>query len=251
MGNGLPLPDDLTAWIALFMTVVARLSFVIFLMPGVGEQVIPARVRGIILIGIALAMTTSGFVPVPQSTALPDLFGLVVTETFIGFALGVMLRLTIWMMTIAGSIIAQSIGLSQFLAPALEHEAQTLTANLLSMAGAAVLLSANFHVEVIVSLLRLYSDIPLGALTLLSGPVLAQSCFSAFGFALLLAWPFVAINLLYNICLGFINKALPSLMVAFVGAPFMVGAGTMLLALSIAGLLIAWKDRALQIVGWM
>jgi len=61
----------------------------------------------------------------------------------------------------------------------------------------------------------------------------------------------VAINLLYNICLGFINKALPSLMVAFVGAPFMVGAGTMLLALSIAGLLIAWKDRALQVVGWM
>ena len=204
-----------------------------------------------LLIGIALAMTTSGFVPVPPSTALPDLFGLLVTETFIGFALGTMLRMTIWMMTIAGSLIAQSIGLSQFLAPALEHEAQTLTANLLSMAGAAVLLSANFHVEVVVSLLRLYTDVPLGALTLISGPMLMQSFYSAFGFALLLAWPFVAINLMYNICLGFINKALPALMVSFVGAPFMVGAGTMLLALSIAGLLVAWKDRALQLVSWM
>jgi len=40
-------------------------------------------------------------------------------------------------------------------------------------------------------------------------------------------------------------------MVAFVGAPFMVGAGTMMLALSVAGLLIAWKDRAMQVVGWM
>jgi flagellar biosynthetic protein FliR len=133
----------------------------------------------------------------------------------------------------------------------LEHEAQTLTANLLAMAGAAVLLSANFHVEVVVSLMRLYTDIPLGALTLLSGPMLAQSLYSAFGFALLLAWPFVVVNVLYNVSLGFINKALPSLMVAFVGAPFMVGAGTMMLALSIAGLLIAWKDRAMQIVGWM
>ncbi|MBA4339214.1 MAG: type III secretion protein [Hyphomonas sp.] len=236
---------------ALFMTVVARLSFIIFFLPGIGEQVIPTRARAFLLIGVALAITTSGFITAPVSTDLTSLFGLLVTEIFIGFALGVMLRATIWMMTIAGSVIAQSIGLSQFLAPALEHEAQTLTSNLLAMAGAAVLLSANFHVEVIVSLMRLYTDIPLGALTLLSGPMLAQSLYSAFGFALLLAWPFVVVNLLYNVSLGFINKALPSLMVAFVGAPFMVGAGTMMLALSIAGLLIAWKDRAMQVVGWM
>jgi flagellar biosynthetic protein FliR len=251
MDLGLPVPEELTAWIALFMTVLARLSFIIFFLPGIGEQVIPVRTRAFLLIGIALAMATSGQFPVPQATGLTSLFGLILTEVFIGFALGVMLRATIWMLTIAGSVIAQSIGLSQFLAPALEHEAQTLTANLLSMAGAAILLSANFHVEVIVSLMRLYTDIPLGALTLLSGPMMAQSFFSAFSFALLLAWPFVAINLLYNICLGFINKALPSLMVAFVGAPFLVGAGTMLLAVSAAGLLIAWKDRALQVVGWM
>ncbi|WP_291043436.1 flagellar biosynthetic protein FliR [Hyphomonas sp.] len=251
MDLGLPLSDDLTAWIALFMTVVARLSFIIFFLPGIGEQVIPTRARAFLLIGVALAITTSGFITAPVSTDLTSLFGLLVTEIFIGFALGVMLRATIWMMTIAGSVIAQSIGLSQFLAPALEHEAQTLTSNLLAMAGAAVLLSANFHVEVIVSLMRLYTDIPLGALTLLSGPMLAQSLYSAFGFALLLAWPFVVVNLLYNVSLGFINKALPSLMVAFVGAPFMVGAGTMMLALSIAGLLIAWKDRAMQVVGWM
>ncbi len=251
MGAGLPLPEELTAWIALFMTVLARLSFIIFFLPGIGEQVVPARARAFLLIGISLAMATSGQFPAPRTTEFVSLFGLLLTEVFIGFALGVMLRATIWMLTIAGSVIAQSIGLSQFLAPALEHEAQTLTANLLSMAGAAILLSANFHVEVIVSLMRLYNDIPLGALTLLSGPMMAQSFFSAFSFALLLAWPFVAINLLYNICLGFINKALPSLMVAFVGAPFLVGAGTMLLAVSAAGLLIAWKDRALQVVGWM
>ena len=251
MGAGLPLPEELTAWIALFMTIIARLSFIIFFMPGIGEQLIPARTRAFVLIGTALAMTGSGMFPAPVTTSIPGLAGLILTEVFIGFALGTMLRLTVWMLTIAGSVIAQSIGLAQFLAPALEHEAQTLTANLLSMAGAAVLLSANFHVEVIAALMRLYTDIPLGALTLISGPMLMQSFFSAFSFALLLAWPFVAVNLLYNICLGFINKALPSLMVAFVGAPFMVGAGTMLLAISMAGLLIAWKDRAMQIVGWM
>ena len=43
MDLGIPLPDDLTAWIALFMMVAARLSFVIFFLPGIGEQVIPTR----------------------------------------------------------------------------------------------------------------------------------------------------------------------------------------------------------------
>lgn len=246
-----PFAIELTPWIALFMTVVARLSFIIFFLPGIGEQVVPVRVRAMLLVAVALALASSGFLAAPQTTDIGALFTLLLSEILIGFSLGVMLRLSIWMLTIAGTVIAQSIGLAQFLGIALEHEAQTLTANLLSMAGAAILLSANFHVEAIAALARLYTDIPLGAVSMINGPMLAQSFFSAMSFALLLAWPFVAFNLLYNICLGFINKALPSLMVAFVGAPFMVGAGAALLALSIAGLLIAWKDRVLQVAGWL
>jgi flagellar biosynthetic protein FliR len=160
------------------------------------------------------------------------------------------LRVTIWTLNIAGTVISQSIGLSQLLGIALEHEQQTLTANLLSMAGAALLLSANFHIKAMASLLRLYTDIPIGAMEAMNTDMLVQAFLSAFGFAIMLAWPFVAVNLLYNICLGFINKALPSLMVAFVGAPLMIGAGTILLAISIMGLLVVWEGRIPDIVVW-
>ena len=168
-----------------------------------------------------------------------------------GFCLGVTLRVTIWMLSIAGTIISQSIGLSQLLGVAMEHEAQTMTANLLSLAGAAVLLSADFHISVVAALLRLYGEIPVGALWSLDLRMLAEQCFSAVGFAVLLAWPFVAVNLLYNICLGFINKALPQLMVAFVGAPLLIGGGMVFLALSVIGLLVVWKERVIDVVGWM
>ena len=40
-------------------------------------------------------------------------------------------------------------------------------------------------------------------------------------------------------------------MVAFVGAPLMIGGGTILFALSVVGLLVVWKDRVLQVVGWL
>ena len=246
-----PYLGQATPWMVLFMTVIARLSFVVFMMPGIGDQLISARTRLFVLLGMSAAIASTGVVPAPSAPQIGELVLLLGSEVVIGFGLGALLRLSVWMLTIAGSVIAQSIGLAQFLGVALEHEAQTVTSNMLSLAGTTILLTANYHVAVVDGLMRLYTEIPLGELAQVSWPMIFDSFFTAMGFALMLAWPFVAANLLYNICLGFINKALPSLMVAFVGAPFMVGAGVMLLAISIAGMLIVWKDRALQVIGWL
>lgn len=251
MDELLPLTGDLTSWVALFMVIVARLSLIVFLLPGIGDQVVPARVRLAVLITLAAALTANGIAEAPSFTPLSGYFGLLLSEVAIGFMLGASLRLAIWMLTIAGSVIAQSIGLAQFLGIALEHEAQTLTANILSLAGAAILLTANFHVNVVAGLAGLYSQVPPGGLGLLDWDMMAQNFFAALNFAFLLAWPFVVVNLLYYICLGFINKALPQLMVAFVGAPFLVGAGVALLALAVGALMLVWKARALDVIGWL
>jgi flagellar biosynthesis protein FliR len=245
------LAGQLAPLLAMFLLVVARLSFVIFFMPGIGEQVVPVQLRLMILLAIAMAMASTGVVAVPSLESLTGYGGLLLSELTIGFCLGAILRVSVWMLSIAGTIISQSIGLSQLLGVALEREAQSLTGSMLSMAGTAILLTADFHLNAIASLMRLYTDIPVGALSALDWDLLIERSFSAVGFAVLLAWPFVAVNLLYNICLGFINKALPQLMVAFVGAPLMIGGGTILLALSVVGLLVVWKDRVIQIVGWM
>jgi len=250
MLGGVPVPDALSAWIALVMVIVARLSFIIFFMPGIGEQTVPLQMRVMILLALSAMFSISGFITPPPTDSFASYAGVLATEVAIGFSLGVVLRATIWMLSIAGTVISQSIGLSQLLGIALEHEQQTMTANLLSMAGAALLLSADFHIKAIASLLRLYTDVPIGALEAMNQDMLIQALLSAFGLAIMLAWPFVAVNLLYNICLGFINKALPSLMVAFVGAPLMIGAGIILLALSIMGMLVVWEGRIPDIVVW-
>ena len=245
------LAGQLAPLLAMFLLVVARLSFVIFFMPGIGEQVVPVQLRLMILLAIAMAMASTGVVAVPSLESLSGYGAILLSELTIGFCLGAILRVSVWMLSIAGTIISQSIGLSQLLGIALEREAQSLTGSMLSMAGTAILLTADFHLNAIASLMRLYGEIPVGALSALDWDLLIQRSFSAVGFAVLLAWPFVAVNLLYNICLGFINKALPQLMVAFVGAPLMIGGGTILLALSAIGLLVVWKDRVIQIVGWI
>lgn len=246
-----PLLTELEPWVATFMALVARLSLVVFFLPGIGEQTVPVRVRLAMLIATAAVLTANGVIAPPSLRPFAGYLGLLVTELVIGFFLGATVRLSIWMLSTAGSVVAQSIGLAQFLGVALETEAQTLTSNLLAMAGAAILLTANFHVHVISGLIRLYQDVPVGALAQVNLEFLIQGFYEAFSYGLLLAWPFVVIHLLYNIALGFINKALPQLMVAFVGAPFLVGAGTFFLALSVTAMLLVWKDRALQVIGWM
>ena len=251
MAYDLPLAAELTAWIALMMLIMARLSFVIFLMPGIGEQTVTVRVRIAVLLGFATALAASGIVQLPLAATPSAFAGILIVESLIGVFLGVLLRLAIWMLSIAGTVIAQVIGLAQMLGIALEGQAQTLTANLLSMAGAALLLSMDYHVSALVRFTELYAEIPVGDISGIDLMFVVQSGYKAFAFAVLMAWPFVAVNLLYNICLGFINKALPSLMVAFVGAPFMIGAGMLLLALSISTILMVWADRIPSIIGWL
>lgn len=251
MTDFMPYADGLDSWVALYMVIIARLSFVVFFLPGIGEQAVPVRVRLLVLLALATAFSTTGVVAAPSLSPISGYAALLLGEIGIGFFLGVTLRFSIWILSIAGSVIAQAIGLSQLLGIAVETEAQTLTANLLSMAGVAILLSANFHIGAVAALFDLYAELPAGSLGSMNQAIMIDRCFDAFGFALLLAWPFIALNLLYNVCLGFINKALPQLMVAFVGAPFMVGGGVLFLALSVAGILAVWKDRVFQIVGWL
>lgn len=233
------------------MMTIARLSLVVFLMPGLGEQTIPVRVRLLVLLGLSLAFSGTGAVSAPPINPFPVFLGAMLSEFFIGLILGVSLRTVIWVLTIVGSIVAQTIGLAQFLGVAMQFEAQTITANILSMAGATILLSAGYHFTVIGAFASLYEVVPVGAFAALDPMFVVDGIFSGFRFAVTLAWPFVAVSLVYNICLGFINKALPQLMVAFVGAPLMVGAGLALFAISISGMLLVWRSRLPQMIGWI
>ena len=58
----------------------------------------------------------------------------------------------------------------------------------------------------------------------------------------MLAAPFVTTSLLYNLTLGVINRAMPQLMVAFVGAPVITLGGMVLLLWCAPTMLAVWAD---------
>ena len=56
----------------------------------------------------------------------------------------------------------------------------------------------------------------------------------------MLAAPFVAIGLLYNLALGIVNRALPGLMLSFIGAPLLAGGALLLAAVALPFLMQHW-----------
>lgn len=251
MPQDAPFYQELANLVPVFMIILTRLSPIVFFLPGIGEEVIPVRVRLMLLLALSASVAGVGLVEAPQTSSAAGFAGVLISEALVGICLGVSLRLVSWVLSAAGAVIAQSIGLAQFLGVALQSEAQTITANFLTMAGAAVLVTADFHIAVLKALFKLYEDLPAGQVPLLDETFFIQNIFAGFTLAITLAWPLVAMGLIYNICLGFINRAMPQLMVAFVGAPFMVGAGLVLLTVSIGSMLFVWMQNVPNLIGWM
>ncbi len=220
--------------------VFLRVATVVSMLPGFGEQSVPARIK----LGLALAfvMVIAPAVPVPvQGPSFDTLTWLVLTEIVAGLLLGLGIRLFILALQTAGSIAAQSTSLSQILGGAVADPLPALGYTLI-VAAIALSMMAGLHVKAASLMILSYDMIPIGQLP--SGSVVAEwgvfQIRRAFELAFTLAAPFVIVSVLYNLALGAINKAMPQLMVAFVGAPVITFAGMFLLFLGAPVILTAW-----------
>jgi len=237
---------DLTqAALAAFILVFARVSGVMLLLPGFGERTIPARVRLGATIAFALVVWPL-IAPELRSVdpARPFLLMLIV-EVSIGLMLGVAIRLMVLALQLAGSFAAQSTSLAQIAGAGIAPEPMPAIGNLLMLAGITLAVAAGLHVKVAVAIARSYEILPMGL------PVPASDVArwgtarvaQAFGLGFSLAAPFVIAAFAYNLALGAINRAMPALMVAFIGAPAITGGALLLLLLAAPVILHFWGQR--------
>lgn len=223
---------------AVFLRVAALAS----LLPAFGAQTVPARVK----LGIAFAFTmiiAPAVEPPAQSVGIDAIMWLSLTEIAAGLLLGIGLRLFVLALQTAGSIAAQSTSLAQILGGAVAEPVPAM-GQILVMAGLALAVMSGLHVKVAEMIILSYQTLPMG--TLPQGTDVSEwgvdQIRRAFSLAFTLAAPFVILSVLYNIAIGVINKAMPQLMVAFVGAPVITAGGLILLCLASPLLLTTWID---------
>ncbi|KIC46297.1 flagellar biosynthesis protein FliR [Ruegeria sp. ANG-S4] len=230
--------DNLWHVFAVFL----RVSALVSLLPAFGERSIPVRMK----LGIAVAFTliVSPAIPeFPAGSGLLDLTVLVWTEVLIGLALGIGLRLFVLAIQTAGSIAAQATSLSQILGGAAIEPVPAM-GFFLTLASLTLAVLLGLHVRAAQFMIQSYTLFPVN--TPLSAPDLSQwgvaQVSRSFGLAFALATPFVIASLVYNLALGVINRAMPQLMVAFVGAPAITFAGLFLLFAGAPLIQGVWSD---------
>ena len=224
-----------------FFSILVRISMILMLLPGIGDRVIPNSVK--VAATIAITFFVYGIAAEPTffvDRSISFIAGQFVLEGATGLALGLMLRLVIFILSITGALIAQSISLSQYLGVTTNTDAQTIVSNILTMTGTVILLSADYHVEVVTQIARSYDVLNILKDGLPEIDLWIGKFFLAMEIAIALAWPFVVMSFLYYICLGFVNKALPQLLVSFVGVPFVLGMGLLMLAIMMSSLFDGW-----------
>lgn len=223
--------------------VFTRISALAFFLPGLSERVVSARIR----LGVAMAVTLILLPLIGEShgvaiDTLSDFFLLVMAEAVTGALLGFSIRIIIYMLQIAGAIASQSLSLSQIFGATITSQGESPIASLLVMTGTVLALGAGLHIEAIKVLHTSYALIPIGVLpgSDATGEWASGRAGYAFAGALSLALPFVILGFVYNLALGAANRAMPQLMVSFVGVPAITLAGLALLAITAPILLAAW-----------
>ncbi|MEM0930115.1 MAG: flagellar biosynthetic protein FliR [Pseudomonadota bacterium] len=240
-----PLVGLANNWIPAAGALLARMSLLILMMPGFGGVAIPTRIRlilALLLVLLILPLTD----PIEAETA-GDVTLLLLGEAIIGFILGFSVRVFVFALNITGTIIAQAMSLSQIFGVTLEGDSSSLVATVLTTAAATLFLTADLEVAMIGLLVQNLEVMPLGGAALLvSGAVAEQAtraAADALAFGITLAVPFMVMNFAYYLVLGFLNRAMPQLMVTFVGIPAITLSGLILFTLAISGLLALWLSR--------
>jgi flagellar biosynthetic protein FliR len=245
----------LPALAAAFMLVFARIGTMVMLLPGLGEVNIPARAK----LSIEL-MLTLVILPLHRAAynvdtgSIVPLLVLMVHEIVIGIVLGATARVTLSALQVAGSIIAQQLGLG-FVTSVDPTQGQqgVLIGNFLTILGITLLFATDTHHLVIAALNDSYAIFAPGEI-MSSGDVaqLATNAFAAaFKIGTQLAAPFLVFGLVFNVGLGVLARLMPQMQVYFVGVPLSIMIGFLIFAVVLATMMGTYLDYFIGVMHQM
>ena len=231
-----------------FLLVFARAGTMVMLLPGLGEQNVSPRLR----LTIAL-MLAAVLLPLHRADyhidagALGPAIVMLIEEIVIGAVLGLTARLTVSALEVAGSVIAQQLGLGFVTAiDPTQGEQGVILGTFLSMLGVTLFFATDMHYLVIAALNDSYTLFAPGEVPA-SGDVAAlmtRTVSGAFRIGIQLSAPFLAFGLLFNLGLGVLSRLMPQMQVFFIALPLSIMVGFLFLILVLGSMMGLFLDYA-------
>jgi flagellar biosynthetic protein FliR len=231
----------LPALAAAYLLTFARVGTLVMLLPGLGEMSVPIRVR----LAVALVLTAI-LLPLHEKAYTIDLKALgpvllmLAEEMLIGAVLGLTARLAISALQVAGSVVAQQLGLGFVTAVDPTQDQQgVLVGNFLTMLGIALIFATDLHHLVIAALNDSYTLFQPGELLSVGDMAqhITQVVTTAFRIGIQLSAPFLVFGLLFNLGLGVLSRLMPQMQVFFIGLPLSIMLGLALLLLVLGSMM--------------
>ncbi|WP_245891979.1 MULTISPECIES: flagellar biosynthetic protein FliR [Devosia] len=240
------LPATAFTYIILF----ARIAAMLMLMPALGEQTIPARMR----LSFALAFTLVLFPLLGEVIPAipPDLAGMVgllFHELAVGLIIGAIVRITVMATQVAGTIVAFQAGLSGALAadPTQMGQQGAVFSSFLSFLGITLIFATDLHHMALAAIYDSYMVFsPTDPLMPEDAMQLAVRTVSgAFMVGVQMSAPFIVFGLVFNLGAGILARLMPQLQVYFILMPANIILGLLLFAILLV-MMMGWYITAFE-----
>ncbi|AMN43279.1 flagellar biosynthetic protein FliR [Rhodoplanes sp. Z2-YC6860] len=231
---------------AAFMLCFSRIGTMLMLLPGLGELTVSSRVR----LTMALVLTML-ILPLHRDAYHLDLnsFGPVLTALFqemvVGTVLGLLARLTVSALQVAGVVVAQQMGLGFVTAvDPTQGQQGMIVGNFLAVLGITMIFATDLHHLVIMALNDSYNIFKPGEVPVMGdvAQVLSTTVAGAFRIGVQIAAPFLVFGLLFNMGLGILSKLMPQMQVFFVGMPLSIMVGFLILFMVVGAMMTVFLN---------
>ena len=228
----------------LYLLIFARGGTVLMLIPALGEQAVPARLRLSFALAFALVLypLVSGELP-RLPAGFIEIITLLLHEIAVGLIIGAIARIAVMGAQVAGSVIAFQTGLSVALAadPTNGGIQGAIVGTFLSFLGITLIFATDLHHVALAAIHDSYMIFsPTTPLMFGDAAQLAiQTVAGAFVIGVQMAAPFIVFGLVFYLGIGILGRLMPQLQVFFIAMPATISVGLILLALLLA-MMMGW-----------
>lgn len=227
---------ELNTWIASILWPLTRILGLVAVAPLFGNISVPARVK--VGLGILLATVMAPSVPALPAADPMSYAGLLILiqQLIIGLGIGFAMRIVFAGVEMAGEITGMTMGLgfATFYDPQTRGQSSAIS-QFLSLLTIMVYLASNLHLVLLSALADSFISLPITA-----APASGQLAYTLAGWGgrifsagVQLSLPIVAALLITNLALGILTRAAPQLNLFGIGFPITIGAGFIMLAVTL------------------
>jgi flagellar biosynthetic protein FliR len=238
---------------AAFAIVMARVGTLVMLMPGIGDRLIPVRMRltFALLLTLLLLPIVRPTLP-PLSGGIEPLVRIAILEVLIGLMIGTAVRITLFAMQLAGTVIAQQMALSFSSAVDPTSGVQNPTiATFLVLLATLLVFALDLHHLSIRGMHDSYLLLPPGAAPPVgdAAEMITRSFAAAFKSGIQISAPFLVFAIVFNIGLGVLSRLMPQMQIFFLAMPASILIGTVILLAAIGVMMQVYIHHLAAVLG--